>query len=257
MAKVGDSLQTFYDVSLVDGYNVPIGIVYLGNASGNSNLSDIPPNLTNPICIATAALLTDPGDAPDARQGHNSSSPYPIPLEHTLSQSAVQGWCPWDLQLDPLPKPGDGVYPYPDDNIPRPLFDPCYSACAKWHSPEYCCTGKYNSPGACSPSYYSTQAKRMCPDAYSYAYDDSTSTFGIPPGGGFEVVFCQTGRSTTILKTFGSQIAQLAQAGHMTAQINADAQNVTLINMKNAGPSSRANQALLVVVVMLAVICLP
>ena len=255
MAQISGSFQTFYDLSLVDGYNIPIGIVYLGNSSTNPSLTDIPPNLTNPVCIGTAALLTDPGDAPDATLGSNSSA-YPLPLEHTISQAAVQDWCPWDLQLAPPQKPGDGVYPYPDDNIQRPLFNPCYSACAKWMSPEYCCTGKYNSPGSCSPSYYSTQAKMVCPDAYSYAYDDSTSTFGIPSGGGFEVVFCPTGRSTTILKTFSSQLSQLAQAGHLTSQINADAKNITLIRLKNEGPTAGRSQVLLALVLLLATICL-
>jgi hypothetical protein len=255
LAKVETSFLTFYDISLVDGYNIPIGIVYLGNSSGNSNSSDYPPNLTNPVCIGTAALLTDPANAPDAYFGSNSTR-YPLPLEHQVSQHDVQEWCPWDLQQNPPPKPGDGVYPYPDDIIQRPLFNPCYSACTKWKSPKYCCTGKYNSPGSCSPSYYSTQAKMVCPDAYSYAYDDSTSTFGIPSGGGFEVVFCPTGRSTTILRTLGSQLNQLAQAGHVTAQINADTQNVTLIKLKNAAASSAGSQALLAFVVLFAVVCL-
>jgi hypothetical protein len=259
LAKVENSYQTFYDISLVDGYNVPVGIIYLGNSSGSSNSSDYPPNLTNPVCIGTAALLTDPGNAPDIYFGSNSTS-YPLPLEHEVSQQDVQEWCPWDLQQNPPQKPGDGVYPYPDDNIQRPLFNPCYSACAKWQSPQYCCTGKYNSPSSCSPSYYSTQAKMVCPDAYSYAYDDSTSTFGIPSGGGFEVVFCPTGRSTTILRTLGSQLNQLAQAGHVTAQINADTQNVTLIKLKNNAASSSTAaagfQTLFAGVMLFAIVCL-
>ena len=96
----------------------------------------------------------------------------------------------------------------------------------------------------------------VCPDAYSYAYDDSTSTFGIPSGGGFEVVFCPTGRSTTILRTFGTQLNQLAQAGHVTAQIEADAQNVTLIKLKNNAAASSGFQALLAGMVLLAIVCL-
>ena len=258
MGKAEGVFRTFYDISLVDGYNIPIGIVYLGNSSGNPNLTDIPPNLTNPVCIGTAALLTDPVDAPDATDatmGSNSSL-YHIPLEQKVSRRAVQDWCPWDLQLAPPEKPGDGVYPYPDDNIQRPLFNPCYSACAKWSSPKYCCTGKYNSAGSCSPSYYSTQAKMVCPDAYSFAYDDATSTFSLPPGGGWEVVFCPTGRSTTILRTFGPQLNQLNQAGHVTRQIIADAQNITLIKIMNEGMPSRQSQALLAFMLLLAVICL-
>jgi hypothetical protein len=73
----------------------------------------------------------------------------------------------------------------------------------------------------------------VCPDAYSYAYDDQTSTFIIPQGGGFEVVFCPAGRSSNILATFGDQLRQLAQTGHATRDIVALAQNVTYIREKN------------------------
>jgi len=96
----------------------------------------------------------------------------------------------------------------------------------------------------------------VCPDAYSYAYDDSTSTFGVPSGAGFEVVFCPTGRSTTILRTLGSQLSQLTQAGHVTQQILADTQNVTFINMKNGGSSSGGSRGLVLALVLLFLICL-
>jgi beta-mannosidase len=218
------SQQTFYDISLVDGYNLPLGIISLLGTTNNSTLTDIPPNLTNPICIATVTLLGPTGSLTDSTFGTNAT--YPLPLEQTLTSSAVQSWCPWDLQLSPPQKPGDGVYPYPDDNIARPLFNPCYSACAKWASPQYCCTGKYNDPGACRPSLYSTQAKKVCPDAYSYAFDDQKSTFIIPSGGGFEVVFCPRGRSTIILNTLRDELNQLAQSGRVSQSILDAAQGV-------------------------------
>ncbi|KAL9104932.1 MAG: hypothetical protein Q9163_000177 [Psora crenata] len=160
--------QTFYDISLVDGYNLPMAIISLNPESGNSTLQDIPPNLTNPICIGTASLLAEEGSTADALSGTNSS--FPIPLDQTQSKSDVQGWCPWDLQLNKPTKPGDGVYPYPDDTIQRPLFNPCYSACAKYNKPSDCCTGSYNSPNVCKPSLYSRDAKKVCPDAYSYDF---------------------------------------------------------------------------------------
>jgi beta-mannosidase len=219
------SQQTFYDISLVDGYNVPMGIIsLLGTTSSNNSLTNIPPNLTNPVCIGTSTLLDPAGSTTDSTFGTNST--YPLPLEQTLTSSAVQSWCPWDLQLSPPTKPGDGVYPYPDDKIPRPLFNPCFSACAKWSSPHYCCTGKYNSAGSCRPSLYSTQAKKVCPDAYSYAFDDQRSTFIIPSGGGFEVVFCPRGRSTTILNTLRNELNQLAQSGKVSQEILDAARNV-------------------------------
>ncbi|MCJ1308902.1 hypothetical protein MMC25_002557 [Agyrium rufum] len=229
--------QTFYDISLVDGYNLPIGIVSLYSQSGNSTLTDIPPNLTNPVCIGTASLLAAQGSTEDATLGSNSS--FPIPLDQTQSISAVQRWCPWDLQLLPPSKPGDGVYPYPDDNIQRPDFDPCFSACAKYNRPQDCCTGSYDDPNVCKPSLYSQDAKSVCPDAYSFAFDDQSSTFIIPSGGGFQVIFCPAGRSTTILATLGAQLSELASSGHVTPQLLADTQNATLISMEeNAAGAS-------------------
>jgi len=161
--------QTFYDISLVDGYNIPIGIVSLYPESGKPSLTDIPPNLTNPICIGTASLLADEGSTSDSTGlavGTNSS--FPIPLEQTQTTSDVETWCPWDLQLDPPTKPGNGVYSYPDDKIQRPIFQPCLSACAKSNHPADCCTGSYDSPNICKPSPYSQAAKKVCPDAYSF-----------------------------------------------------------------------------------------
>lgn len=213
------SSQTYYDISLVDGYNLPMGIIsLLGTTSTtNGNITDIPPNLTNPICIGTSTLLSPTGSTTDSFFGTNTT--YPLPLEQTLTPSILSSWCPWDLQLSPPSEPGDGIYPYPDDNIPRPLFNPCYSACAKWSSPQYCCTGKYNKPDSCRPSLYSTQAKKVCPDAYSYAFDDQSSTFIIPSGGGFEVVFCPRGRSTTILNSLRGELNELAQSGRVSQRI--------------------------------------
>ena len=158
--------QTFYDISLVDGYNIPIAIVSLYPQSGNSSLQEIPPNLTNPICVGTASLLADEGATDDATSGTNSS--YPIPLEQKASKNDVQTWCPWDLQLTLPSGPRDGVYSYPDGSIQRAIFNPCYSACAKYSKPSDCCTGGYDSPNVCKPSSYSMDAKKVCPDAYSF-----------------------------------------------------------------------------------------
>ncbi len=158
--------QTFYDISLVDGYNLPVAIVSLYPSSGKSSLQKIPPNLTNPVCIGTASQLGSVGSTADAYLGSNSS--YPLPLEESLTHSDVAGWCPWELQTNPPAGPSNGVYTYPDDSVRRPDFGPCYSACAKYHKDVDCCNGAYNSPSACSPSLYSQDAKTVCPDAYSY-----------------------------------------------------------------------------------------
>ena len=216
-----DGKQTFYDISLVDGYNLPLGIVYIPA----ENTTWIPPNLTNCACIASAGYLGEP-----ARSGlAYTNATYPMPYEGTLTNRGVANWCPWDLQRYPPPKPGDGVYPYPDDNIQRPVFDPCLSACSATNDPQDCCTGKYNNPDVCRPSLYSEQAKIVCPDAYSYAFDDQTSTFIIPAGGGWEVVFCPQGRSTNILEVFGPELRAIASSGRVTQELVAIVRNKTYI----------------------------
>jgi Thaumatin family len=243
----GESGQdTFYDISLVDGYNLPMGLIYMAVDK------DIPPNLTNLACIATIGL-----DSATPTSSTNAS--FPIPYV-TTSDADLASWCPWDLQLNPPTKPGDGVYPYPDDNIKRPAFCPCLSACAKTNSASDCCTGSYNDPNVCKPSLYSTQAKSVCPDAYSYAFDDQTSTFVIPTGGGWEVTFCPSGRSTNILKTFGPQLRHLSTTGEVTPQVLSDTQNLTLIQKGEGMATVSVNEkkvgSLGALVVMLAWACL-
>lgn len=242
--------QTFFDISLVDGYNLPMGLIM--DPGGNAELADVPPNMVNPICIGTAALLQAPGSTSDSDFGSNST--YPLPLEQSLSNKAVSKWCPWPLQLNPPYRPGDGVYPYPDSNIQRPPFNPCLSACAKYNQDQYCCSGPYNSPDKCRPSYYSTQAKSVCPDAYSYAYDDTTSTFIMKQGAGFKIVFCPAGRSTNILKTFGNQVKEMAAKG-VTQQIMSLAMNKTYIEEKSEGILTEPNGSWIALVVVLIWLC--
>lgn len=118
---------------------------------------------------------------------------------------SITHWCPFDLLVFPPPKqPRDSVaFWYPDDHLSRPLLSPCLSACAKWNKPQDCCAGKWDDPKKCKPSLYSRKAKKICPDAYSYAYDDKLSTFTVPTGQGFEITFCPGGESTNIMAARG------------------------------------------------------
>lgn len=136
----------------------------------NVTLDDIPPNLTNPSCQGTAGLLAPQGYDPYSHQPEflRTNKSYPLPFEGDVDEKKISKWCPWDLQQSPPDKPGDGVYPYPDDNIERPNFNPCFSACAKNNKPEDCCTGEYNSASKCRPGLYSKNVKEVCPDAYSF-----------------------------------------------------------------------------------------
>ncbi|KAJ9546193.1 hypothetical protein OSB04_025900 [Centaurea solstitialis] len=108
----------YYDVSFVDGYNLPIVVV---------------PRSTSGGCNAT-------GCASDINMG-----------------------CPKELQV----VGGDG----------GGGVIACNSACGAFGIDQYCCSGQYANPNTCQPSYYSSIFKRACPRAYSYAFDDGTSTF--------------------------------------------------------------------------------
>ena len=143
-----------------------MAILSLHAETDQANLTEIPPNLTNPVCIGTAGLLASQGSTDDSLLGTNSS--FLLPLDQSVSEEDVATWCPWDLQLQPPTGPANGVYSYPDTTIQRPQFNPCYSACARYNKPEDCCTGAYGSPRTCKPSQYSQEAKKVCPDAYSF-----------------------------------------------------------------------------------------
>jgi len=114
----------FYDVSLVDGYNLPMIVEASGGSGG----------------CGTTGCLAD------------------------LNQR-----CPPELQAA-----GGGA---------------CRSACEAFGSPEYCCSGAYATPDTCKPTAYSELFKSACPKAYSYAYDDASSTFTCA-GADYTITFC-------------------------------------------------------------------
>jgi hypothetical protein len=120
----------FYDVSLVDGSNLPMVVVPQGGGAA---------------CGATGCLVD------------------------------LNGPCPADLKV--AGADGAGIA--------------CRSACEAFGTPEYCCNGAFGTPATCRPSAYSQFFKNACPRAYSYAYDDATSTFTCASGtASYLVVFC-------------------------------------------------------------------
>ncbi|KAL3720538.1 hypothetical protein ACJRO7_005365 [Eucalyptus globulus] len=141
----------FYDVSLVDGYNLPMLVVPRGGAaSGAGN------------CTAT-------GCAADLNVG-----------------------CPQELKVTSAASEGGMA---------------CKSACDAFGDPQYCCSGAYGSPNTCRPSQYSEFFKRACPKAYSYAYDDGSSTFTCASAD-YEITFCP--KPSTSVKAAGGEYAMLA-----------------------------------------------
>ncbi|KAG8377734.1 hypothetical protein BUALT_Bualt08G0063800 [Buddleja alternifolia] len=124
----GDAAKDFYDVSLVDGYNVGLGV----RPSGGSGDCQY------------AGCLAD-----------------------------VNGNCPKELQV----VDGGGA------------VVACKSACAAFNTPEFCCTGDHATPSTCAPTQYSRMFKSACPTAYSYAYDDLSSTCTCS-GSDYFITFC-------------------------------------------------------------------
>lgn len=124
--------QDFFDVSLVDGYNLPMLIVPQGG--------------TGPNCTTTGCVVD------------------------------LNGACPSDLKVTSADGGENGVA--------------CKSACEAFGEPQYCCSGAYGSPDTCKPSSYSEIFKNACPRAYSYAYDDKTSTFICGSAPDYLITFC-------------------------------------------------------------------
>lgn len=110
----------FFDVSLVDGYNLPM-LVTPQTQSGTAG------NCTAAGCIAE-----------------------------------LNNACPSELKVT---EAGNG------EDVA------CKSACEAFGDPQYCCSGAFATPDTCKPTSYSMFFKDACPKAYSYAYDDGTSTF--------------------------------------------------------------------------------
>uniref|UniRef100_A0A0D9VFL2 Thaumatin-like protein n=1 Tax=Leersia perrieri TaxID=77586 RepID=A0A0D9VFL2_9ORYZ len=145
----GSGGMDFYDVSLVDGYNLPMLVAPQGAAAGGN-------------CAPTGCMVD------------------------------LNGACPADLRVASTMASG-GVA--------------CRSACEAFGSAQYCCSGKYGNPNTCRPSAYSLFFKNACPRAYSYAYDDATSTFTCAGGDtAYAITFCP---STTSVKSGGQNSAGL------------------------------------------------
>ncbi|KAK4804657.1 hypothetical protein SAY86_004474 [Trapa natans] len=121
----------FFDVSLVDGYNLPMLVVPQGGSGQN--------------CTSTGCVAD------------------------------LNRECPTELRVASSPDASAGIA--------------CKSACEAFREAQYCCSGAYSTPQTCKPSSYSQIFKSACPRAYSYAYDDRTSTFTCS-GADYIITFC-------------------------------------------------------------------
>ncbi|XP_072970816.1 thaumatin-like protein 1b [Typha angustifolia] len=163
----GGGGNDFYDVSLVDGYNIAM---LLSPQGGHG-----------PNCGPTGCLVD------------------------------LNGLCPADLRV-----------------VSGGASVACKSACEAFRSPQYCCSGDYSSPATCRPSAYSQFFKNACPRAYSYAYDDATSTFT-----------CATGAANYVI-TFCPTTSSLKSSGGNPEAAGLPLMNDTVVFMRGANQSSYA-----------------
>ncbi|THU54896.1 hypothetical protein C4D60_Mb11t00880 [Musa balbisiana] len=160
----GGGGMDYYDVSLVDGYNLPMLVVAQGGSGGGCGSTGCVADL-NRVC--------------------------PSDLKVVTTQSSSRG--------------SEVVA--------------CMSACEAFGSPQYCCSGAYGNPNSCKPSSYSQFFKNACPKAYSYAFDDATSTFTCASAD-YLITFCP---STDSQKSSGQNPESSAGAGLPSSDGNAGA----------------------------------
>ncbi|KAI5058444.1 hypothetical protein GOP47_0027019 [Adiantum capillus-veneris] len=157
------STKDFYDVSLVDGYNLPIAIA---------------PSVSNPNTSSAS-----------------SSSQHTSAVASTDSYVCEVAGCIADLNLN-CPKELQKLASETASavNTDGSAVVGCKSACEAFLSPQYCCTGSYANPNTCKATSYSQLFKQACPRAYSYAYDDGSSTYTCT-GADYSIIFCPTSLS--------------------------------------------------------------
>nr|CAD7463425.1 unnamed protein product [Timema tahoe] len=127
----------YYDLSLVDGFNVPVQVIPLTKS--------VDPNNKYGCGSATCTAYLN--------------NNCPNELRETNSAGATVG---------------------------------CKSACLAFNTDQYCCRGNFGTPQTCTPSTWSQNYpayfKNNCPGAYSYAYDDVSSTYTCQDSG-YKIIF--------------------------------------------------------------------
>ncbi|KAL6626596.1 hypothetical protein ACP70R_030322 [Stipagrostis hirtigluma subsp. patula] len=140
----------YFDISLVDGFNVPMDFLPVpANSQGGQGCN------RGPRCTANIT------------QGRILPCATCAGLQNDWYGPDITSQCPSQLKA-----PGG-----------------CNSACTVFNQDKYCCSGSAGK--TCEPTTYSVFFIRMCPDAYSYSRDDSSSTaFTCPSGTNYQIVFC-------------------------------------------------------------------
>jgi hypothetical protein len=82
-------------------------------------------------------------------------------------------WCTIvDCVVDLNPECPDDLKVLDGENVVA-----CKSSCLEYDTDETCCRGEFNDLESCKNSRSAVYFKTNCPKAYSYPYNDGTSTF--------------------------------------------------------------------------------
>ncbi|KAL7183431.1 hypothetical protein ACSBR2_025771 [Camellia fascicularis] len=167
--------KDFYDVSIVDGYNLPLIVAPPDVFQTSTQIGlDEPENVGLLGIYASAPYMEAKSKSdPNPMVRLIIQSPWHTMLTVCLSNSKG---CPKELQVVDGDNSGVGVVG-------------CRSACEAFGLDQYCCSGDFANPTTCRPSSYSTIFKTACSRAYSYAFDDGTSTFTCKASD-YTIIFC-------------------------------------------------------------------
>jgi hypothetical protein len=184
-AAVGDTAQTWYNLSQVDGYTLPFKVRPVGSGaeSGSCVSSD----------CSQLSLAGCPGD--DDLSGGGAYSQYAHEDLRVRDGSGNVIACAAPCKKLNYPAPyGVGLSESQDPTLhmccPTPI-DPASGQCTVANG---CMTSQACSnaadPASVVHTRYVAALHSMCPTAYAYAYDDNAGLHACPSTTSFEVTFC-------------------------------------------------------------------
>lgn len=188
----------YYDISLVDGYNLPIrmeptgGFEKTNHGKYDCNPAGCHADL-NAKCPAELATKNSGGETwiADIKKF--------MQVAQARKSSEQLMWRAWSNSYYVL---HSSIVKSTKPSYLTTYFShagwtvSCMSACMKFNTDQYCCRGAHDQPHTCKardwPVNYPAIFKSACPDAYSYAYDDETSTFTCKgkPAANYLITFC-------------------------------------------------------------------
>jgi len=96
----------------------------------------------------------------------------------------------------------------------------CYSACMKYNTDAFCCRGSYGTPAACAGTSWAKWFKNFCPDFYSYAYDDTSSTYTCKGGNYTITLGAGTASSTSTSSTSSTSTSSTSTSSGATTIVS-------------------------------------